>query len=72
MLRKISKDKYNHMVSVLLFFFQIYMNDDLAHSKQGTSKPLIACVHHEAADEDECDAVYQNVSKVEDIYCNQS
>ncbi|XP_031145332.1 polymeric immunoglobulin receptor-like isoform X1 [Sander lucioperca] len=49
----------------------IYQNQDVAYSKQRTSKPQSACQHHDDAGEAEQDSVYQNVTTADDIYCNQ-
>ncbi|XP_039658329.1 polymeric immunoglobulin receptor-like isoform X3 [Perca fluviatilis] len=45
----------------------IYEIEDVAYSKQRTSKPQSSCQHHD----DEQDPVYQNFITTDDIYCNQ-
>ncbi|XP_037621492.1 polymeric immunoglobulin receptor-like isoform X1 [Sebastes umbrosus] len=49
----------------------IYANQDIALSKQRSSKPQSACQHYDDAGETHQDSVYQNYTTTDDIYCNQ-
>ncbi|XP_037621491.1 polymeric immunoglobulin receptor-like isoform X2 [Sebastes umbrosus] len=49
----------------------IYENQDVARSMQGSSKPQSACQHYDDAGETQQEPVYQNYTTTDDIYCNQ-
>ncbi|XP_074485176.1 polymeric immunoglobulin receptor-like isoform X2 [Sebastes fasciatus] len=49
----------------------IYANQDIALSKQRSSKPQSASQHYDDAGETQQDSVYQNYTTTDDIYCNQ-